>query len=196
MSKSVLFYSNKCKHSLKAIELIKKNNININLVSIDNKNIKLPTFLKVVPTIIEEGSNSPLEGEFVFKWLQRFIKQDNHQANYQANYQSNPQANHQSNAQSNPQSKLQPISSQSNDSIQPFFSNEMSGYSDGYSYLNNENPMNHSYEFLNGVETSNQNKISSIETSSSSAKEDEFNQQYEQLMEKRRSEVPDAIQRS
>ena len=176
MSKSVLFYSNKCKHSRKAIELIKKNNININLVSIDNKNIKLPTFLKVVPTIIEEGSNSPLEGDFVFKWLERFTKK--------------------SNPQSNPQSNLQPIASQSNDSIQPFFSNEMSGYSDGYSYLNNENPMNHSYEFLSGVQTTNQNQINSIETSSSSAKEDEFNQQYEQLMEKRRNEVPDAIQRS
>lgn len=184
MSKSVLFYSNKCKHSLKAIELIKQNNININLVSIDNKNVKLPTFLKVVPTIIEEGSNSPLEGDFVFKWLQRFIKQDNPQSNQQSNTQSNQQ--------SNQQSKAPP----SNDSIQPFFSNEMSGYSDGYSYLNNENPMNHSYEFLNGVETSNKNKISSIETTSSSAKEDEFNQQYEQLMEKRRSEVPDCIQRS
>ena len=56
---------------MKKLKAIQKNKININLVSIDNPNIKLPKFLKVVPTIIEEGQNSPLEGNFVFKWLDR-----------------------------------------------------------------------------------------------------------------------------
>ena len=130
MSKSVLFYSNKCKHSSKALEIIKQNNININMVSIDNKNIKLPSFLKVVPTIIEQGSDTPLEGDFVFKWLERFNKSDTSQ-----------EKNHLQIEKNEPNS----------DSIQPFFSNEMSGYSDGYSYLSNENPMNHSYEFINGI---------------------------------------------
>ena len=80
--------------------------------------------------------------------------------------------------------------------IQPFFSNEMSGYSDGYSYLNNENPMDHSYQFLNGVENNKQDIISSESSSNSSSKEDEFNKQYETLMEQRRQEIPDPVHRS
>lgn len=174
MSKSVLFYSNKCKHSRKALELIQKNKININLVSIDNPNINLPNFLKVVPTIIEEGQNSPLEGNFVFKWLDRYIKQNQTKENIVKKTPDMP----------------------NNDSIQPFFSNEMSGYSDAYSYLNNETPMNHSYEFLNGGQTQNVKDFSNSVNNNSNDKDDEFNKQYEQLMEQRRSEVPDAIKRS
>ena len=76
MSNSVLFYSNKCQHSKKALDIINKNNINIKLVSIDDKNVKLPSFLKVVPTIIQQGNDRPLEGDFVFKWLERSKSQN------------------------------------------------------------------------------------------------------------------------
>ena len=177
MSKSILFYSNKCQHSKKALDIINKNNINIKLVSIDDKSIKLPSFLKVVPTIIEQGSEQPLEGDFVFKWLNRYNKQDSSQLNSQVQ-------------------KKEPNQLQDDSKIQPFFSNEMSGYSDGYSYLNNENPMDHSYQFLNGVENNKQDIISSESSSNSSSKEDEFNKQYETLMEQRRQEIPDPVHRS
>ena len=172
MSSSILFYSNKCKHSKKAIEIINSNNINIRLISIDSKDIKLPSFLKVVPTIIEQGLDQPLEGDFVFKWLDK----------YKSKKPSHLEVSNKSKEVS---------------SIQPFFSNEMSGYSDGYSYLNNQVPMNHSFEFLNANSNST-NKISSSNTDSNatSHKEDEFNKQYEQLMAQRRSEVPDGIQRT
>ena len=172
MSSSILFYSNKCKHSRKALEIINANNINIRLISIDSKNVKLPSFLKVVPTIIEQGLDQPLEGDFVFKWLDKFKSKK-------------------------PQHLEAPNKPKEPSSIQPFFSNEMSGYSDGYSYLNNEAPMNHSFEFLNGNANS-ANKIGTSNTNSNttSQKEDEFNKQYEQLMAQRRAEVPDGIQRT
>jgi hypothetical protein len=172
MSKSILFYSNKCKHSKKAIDIINKNRINIQLVSIDDKRIKLPSFLKVVPTIIEQGSQQPLEGDFVFKWLNRYNKE----APVQVKSSEQGQATDDS-------------------KIKPFFSNEMSGYSDGYSYLNNEVPMDHSYEFLNGVESNKNINMAAESSSSSSAKEDEFNKEYESLMAQRRMEEPDAIKR-
>ena len=178
MSKSVLFYSNQCKHSLKALEIIKKNNINIKLVSVNNKNITLPSFLKVVPTIIEQGSNQPLEGDFVFKWLNKYNKQESSNLNSQVQPKETNQL-------------------QDDAKIQPFFSNEMSGYSDGYSYINNENPMDHSFQFINGIENKEEKSFSSNNsTNSTSAKEDEFNKQYEVLMQQRREEIPDALQRS
>tara|TARA_B100001248_G_scaffold253914_1_gene231692 strand:- start:1749 stop:2261 length:513 start_codon:yes stop_codon:yes gene_type:complete len=169
MSKSILFYSNRCQHSKRALDIINKNNINIKLVSIDDKSIKLPSFLKVVPTIIEQGIEKPLEGDFVFKWLDRYNKQNSSQVSTQD----------------------KPNQLQDNSKIQPFFSNEMSGYSDGYSYLNNENPMDHSYQFINGIENTQKN----MSSSESSSKEDEFNKQYEMLMEQRRQEVPNPIDR-
>jgi hypothetical protein len=173
MSDSVLFYSNKCKHSKKAIQIINDNNINIKLVSIDDKNVKLPTFLKVVPTIIQQGIEQPLEGDFVFKWLDTSKTQRSKQLEI-------------------------PKQGKDDSSIQPFFSNEMSGYSDGYSYLNNETPMNHSFEFLNGSGNIPANKINTSNSTSdkTSDKEDQFNKQYEQLMEQRRGEIPDSVQRS
>lgn len=172
MTNSILFYSNKCKHSKKALQIINDNNINIKLVSIDDKNVKLPSFLKVVPTIIQQGLEQPLEGDFVFKWLDRFKSESSKQLEI-------------------------PKQAKDNSSIQPFFSNEMSGYSDGYSYLNNETPMNHSFEFLNGSNIpANKIGTSNCTSDKTSNKEDEFNKQYEQLMEQRRGEIPDCIQRS
>jgi hypothetical protein len=173
MSKSILFYSNKCKHSKKAIDMINKNSINIQLVSIDDKSIKVPSFLKVVPTIIEQGSEQPLEGDFVFKWLSRYTKHDSGQIK-----------------------SKEPVQSADDSKIQPFFSNEMSGYSDGYSYLNNETPMDHSYQFLNGIENTKKGNMVSESSSSSSAKEDEFNKEYESLMAQRRMEEPSPLKRT
>ena len=39
MSSSILFYSNKCKHSRKALEIINANNINIRLSSFPKCNL-------------------------------------------------------------------------------------------------------------------------------------------------------------
>ena len=164
MSSSIIFYSNKCKHSKKAINIIAENNITINKICIDDNNAKLPTFLKVVPTIVDKNIPKPLEGNSVFEWLNQF-------------------------------NKTQKSSQVPNETIQPFFSNEMSGYSDNYSYIGNENPMEHSFQFLgnNSINTSNPNSSND----NSSQKEKELNSDFERLMEQRKSDVniPNQIQR-
>jgi len=181
MSNSVIFYSKKCKYSNKALKIISENNIPIKPICIDDKSIKLPSFLKVVPTIIEQGTDRPLEGDFVFKWLQSRTKKSVNVSSSNSQITSN---------------NLHTDNSQ----IQPFFSNEMSGYSDGYSYLNNESPMNHSYEFLNGMPSNNQNnnqmnpQINSNQNSSE--KEDQFNKDYENYLKSRNLNIPMPIERS
>ena len=171
MSESIIFYSMKCKHSMKALEIIKNNNININLECIDN-NKNLPKFLKVVPTIIEKNCDKPLEGDFVFNWLNRFVKSSN----------------------SNMTQK--PI--ESTDSIQPFFSNEMTGYSDGYSYISNENPMDHSFQFLNNnnnQNNNNQNNNIDRPISSNNETNDDFNKMLQSYKEARDNQLPTPISR-
>ena len=164
MSSPILFYSNKCKHSKKVIDIITQNNITINKICIDDNNAKLPSFLKVVPTIVDKSLSKPLEGNNVFEWLNQF-------------------------------NKTQTKSEVPNESIQPFFSNEMSGYSDNYSYIGNENPMEHSFQFLgnNSINTSNP----SASNDDSSEKEKELNSDFERLMEQRKSDanIPNQLQR-
>ena len=183
MSNSVIFYSKKCKYSNKALKIISENNIPIKPICIDDKSVKLPSFLKVVPTIIEQGTDRPLEGDFVFKWLESRIKKPMNSSSSS----TNPQL-----TSSNPQTD--------NSQIQPFFSNEMSGYSDGYSYLNNESPMNHSYEFLNGIPSNNQNNNQMTpqmnSNQNSSEKEDQFNKDYENYLKSRNLDIPMPIERS
>ena len=177
MSESIIFYSMRCKHSMKALEIIKNNNININLECIDN-NKNLPKFLKVVPTIIEKNCDKPLEGDFVFNWLNRFVKSSS------------------SSSSSNMTQK--PI--ESNESIQPFFSNEMTGYSDGYSYISNENPMDHSFQFLNNNQNNNQNNNNQNNNiyrpmSSNNETNDDFNKMLQSYKEARDNQLPAPISR-
>ena len=170
----------KCKYSIKALDIIKKNNININLECIDN-NKNLPKFLKVVPTIIEKNCEKPLEGNFVFNYLERFNKSNSNSSKSLLN-------NTPTNSNNN--------STENKESIQPFFSNEMSGYSDGYSYISNENPMNHSFQFLgNNTNSPNLNNIDRP-ISSNNETDDDFNKKLQNYKEQRDHQLPVPISRT
>tara|TARA_B100001123_G_C15283520_1_gene1014805 strand:+ start:378 stop:866 length:489 start_codon:yes stop_codon:yes gene_type:complete len=160
-SQIVIFYSERCNHSKKALELIKENNIKIQLQSIDRLQ-KMPDFLKVVPTIIIKKDSKKLEGKEVFKFLEQ---------------------------------------QKDNSNIQPFFSNEMTGYSDGYSYLDTNSQIDHSYEYLNKDSNTNQenstNPFDNPKSSNgSSQKEDEFNKDLEKYMQNRNQGIPEPFKRT
>ena len=171
MSTFILFYSNKCKHSQKAIQIINKYNIDIQKICIDDNKVKLPSFLKVVPTIIDKNNPQPLEGNNVFGWLEHHSKEVVKEVK----------------------------KTESTDGIEPFFSNEMSGYSDHYSYIGNENPMEHSFQFIgdNNINTSNANVSGDNSSDKSSEKEKALSSDYEKLMEQRKNDmkIPSQIQR-
>ena len=171
MSTFILFYSNKCKHSQKAIQIINKYNIDIQKICIDDNKVKLPSFLKVVPTIIDKNNPQPLEGNNVFGWLEQHSKEVVKEVK----------------------------KTESTDGIEPFFSNEMSGYSDHYSYIGNENPMEHSFQFIgdNNINTSNANVSGDNSSDKSSEKEKALSSDYEKLMEQRKNDmkIPSQIQR-
>jgi len=76
----ILFYSNKCLHSKELLNLLYKDvelNQKFTKINIDNSNIKLPPYVKSVPTAIipNNGSPSLLVGSAIFKWYnQRHAK--------------------------------------------------------------------------------------------------------------------------
>ena len=58
----VLFYSKKCKISIKLLDIIQKENISnkCTLICIDDNKIKLPTNITNIPAIITKNINKPL----------------------------------------------------------------------------------------------------------------------------------------
>ena len=104
----VLFYSNKCIHSKEFLNMLyKDNNLNnqTTKVNVDNPNIKLPPYIKSVPSLIINENNKPnlLVGSKIFDWYNQKHKQNI-----------------------------------SNDTIMEWDPCTMSGYSDAFSYLENE----------------------------------------------------------
>jgi hypothetical protein len=67
----VLFYSKTCDFCLKLIEYINKNNLNeyFNMICIDDDTTKIPKNITVVPTIIDEEIEAPLEGKKAFEYV-------------------------------------------------------------------------------------------------------------------------------
>ena len=66
---NILFYSIKCKDCRQLIMIMNNNKIlqNFKLISVEENNI--PNGIKIVPTLIVKGINSPLEGINAFKWV-------------------------------------------------------------------------------------------------------------------------------
>ena len=69
----ILFFSNKCLHSKELIILLSKDvelNQKFTKINIDNSNIKIPPYVKSVPTAIipQNGQPSLMVGSQIFKW--------------------------------------------------------------------------------------------------------------------------------
>lgn len=68
----VLFYSNNCEHSKKFLISLMKTNFNelVRKICVDKKDVKIPSIVTNVPTLVARGINRPLVGEQVFSWLE------------------------------------------------------------------------------------------------------------------------------
>jgi len=69
----ILFYSNKCLHSKELLNLLYKDvqlNQKFTKINIDNPNIKIPPYVKAVPTAIVTINGKPnlMVGTAIFKW--------------------------------------------------------------------------------------------------------------------------------
>ena len=70
----ILFYSNKCLHCKELLNLLYKDvqlNQKFTKVNIDNNNIKIPPYVKSVPTAIISINGKPnlMVGSSIFKWF-------------------------------------------------------------------------------------------------------------------------------
>ena len=79
IGKDILFYSNYCDFSKEIVNNISNNNLSDNFVFIcvDDKNIELPTFLKVVPTIFNIHQKEVLIEEDLDNYLNNKLNKIN-----------------------------------------------------------------------------------------------------------------------
>ena len=158
----VLFYSNKCLHSKELLGLLVKDvslNQKFTKINIDNPNLKLPPYIKSVPTAIITINARPniLVGSNIFKWYQETHKKV-----------------------------------VENQSILDWDPHTMSGYSDGFSYISTNDVMKKSFAFLN-----DNNSIITPDEKNYSAQSDdktqpktELDMDFENIVNRRKSEVP------
>tara|TARA_Y200000002_G_scaffold377887_1_gene384258 strand:- start:2428 stop:2943 length:516 start_codon:yes stop_codon:yes gene_type:complete len=163
----VLFYSNKCIHSKEFLTLLHKDsslNNQTTKVNVDNPNIKLPPYIKSVPSLIINENNKPnlLVGRKIFDWYNQQHKQNI-----------------------------------SKDSIMDWDPCTMSGYSDGFSYLESDDVMKKSYSFIDSNDKINTPDESSFDSgkSSSGPEKTQLDNDYENFMASRSNEVAAPIQR-
>lgn len=163
----ILFYSNKCLHSKELLNLLYKDNeLNqkFTKINIDNSNIKIPPYVKAVPTAIITNNGEPtlLVGSNIFKWYNQ---------------------NH---------AKI--VESQT---IQDWDPLTMSGYSDGFSYLQNDNVMKKSFAFVgesDKIVTPDEKNYTDNGKGENRPKT-ELDSQYENFVNQRKFDMPNAPSR-
>jgi hypothetical protein len=174
-SEYILFYSNKCLHCKELLTLLYKDvelNQKFTKINIDNTGIKIPPYVKAVPSAIITNNGQPnlMVGNAIFKWFnQRHSKT---------------------------------IETQS---ISDWDPQTMSGFSDGFSYLENNNPViKRSFAFVSdnisistpNPETYTDNRDSNSGTNTKGdLKKKQFDNEYETFMNQRKNEVPSSIPR-
>lgn len=162
----VLFHSSKCLHSKEFLQLLYKDvelNQKFTKVNVDNPNVKLPPYVKAVPSMIvtENGKPSLLVGSKIFDWYKQLNKKNDNLNN-----------------------------------IQDWDPSTMTGYSDGFSYLENPDVMKKSFSFL-----SDEDKIITPdeknygEDSNKNQPKTGLDNDYEKFMSSRSNDIPAAPQR-
>lgn len=162
----LLFYSKNCIYSTDFINKLFKNQDlykKFILINVNNKSIKIPNFVKSVPTILitENSKRELLVGSQVFNWLKKFTKEEVKKG------------------------------------IENWDPITMSGYSDSFSYIEEGNAMEKNYSFLNSKipQINTPSEGSNVSKNASNQVKSKTDMAYENLINKRKMEIPNPIRR-
>jgi hypothetical protein len=165
----LLFYSSKCLHSKDFLTILSKDvelNKKFTKINIDNKSIKLPPYIKAVPSAIITTKGQPqlLVGTAIFKWYSETHKKsvEKHQ-----------------------------------EGILDWDPMAMTGYSDGFSYIENSgDPQKKSFAFLGGndgsIYTPDEKSFGGNDDKKSGGAKTDLDVNYEQFMNNRKHDVPNS----
>jgi len=202
MENHLLFYSNYCNNCKEFAQQLFKSPFHekFKKICVDN-NPKIPKEITSIPCIIVPRMVKPLVGTEAFHWLhgmnqmhlQEKEKEVNNDASNKAHYGGKGGGGGEKDGKSDPTNLNYAMGGVT------AYSGTMGGFSDNFSFIGNESPMEHSFVFLGD----NENKIytpqeggdprSSME--SSSGKKSDMDKDFERLLEARNRDMPKPIAR-
>lgn len=190
LSKDLLFYSNYCLHSNNLINTISKTSIHneILYICIDEKKVKVPSFITRVPTIYLTKEKKILVEDDIDRWFEQRNRQNQQeqerqkqiqQASQQQGGNSRQVANNQQQQNPNP-----------DEGIMAYHGNEMgSSMSNNYSFLeeNDNSSLNHNFEFLDASNSSRINTPKEFNQNNAGHKS-QLDTDFDKLMASRNNE--------
>tara|TARA_Y100000389_G_scaffold27557_1_gene23652 strand:+ start:8983 stop:9570 length:588 start_codon:yes stop_codon:yes gene_type:complete len=186
----VLFYSERCSHSGEFNNLLSQTQYKDVFVRINvdyNKN--LPKSIRSVPTIIVPTHREPLSGNAAFMWINSAIQRSQGQ-----NAVGSGPVPQRSNSQQHREN-----TNKDDDDVSPFFASEMSGnFSDGFSFLDNNNPISHQFSFLGENEITQETVAKQNNSTGNSridARMESMDNDYERLIQQRNNDIGQSIER-
>ena len=226
--KKLLYFSSKCTHSNDILHLIRSNNLQNNFRLIDISKEQVPEYIKSVPSLIIPKGNGEadlLVGSNLFKWVNdTFIKQQGRQQQQQGQQQQGrqQQQGQQQQGQQQPnyiqeqdgkkeinheelnKQAASKLAKNEKKDISDYEPGTMNGFSDNFSFLSDNGPIDHNFSFLGGGDNSVPgNKQLPFEDRQSNSdvnnqeKKNEMDKAYAQMMSNRTndSSVPAPIAR-
>jgi hypothetical protein len=189
-SKYILFYSNNCIHSREFLNQLYKNQPLFEAfikVDVEKSKVNIPKCVTAVPTIIIRAPSMKAQvytGDEVFNWYNKLLSRlDN------ASSKNNP---------STASSSMGSGTSSSIGGVLDYDPCAMSGFSDGFAYLDDKtskmNPLEHQFEFLSGGGGGNLMGNMSLDPTSQlkdkGQDKSELDARMEQLMAQRARDAP------
>jgi hypothetical protein len=221
--KKLLYFSSKCTHSNDILHLIRSNNLQNNFRLIDIAKEQVPEYIKSVPSLIIPKGNGEadlLVGSNLFKWVNdTFINQQGHQqqqgrqqqqghqqqqGQQQPNYIQEQDGKKEINHEELNKHVASKLAKNEKKDISDYEPGTMNGFSDNFSFLSDNGPIDHNFSFLGGGDNSVPgNKQLPFEDRESSSdvnnqeKKNEMDKAYAQMMSNRTndSSIPAPISR-
>ena len=152
-----LFYANNCPHSVKLINFLRKNRLidGIEFCNVGNPNIKIPPFIKSVPTLYLSVDRKILVNQELFTWAQNRVDMTNRLPGDGGSNSSSVGGSNSSSSGGNGGGssiiQIQNVDITGDENIGAYQAGEFGNFSDTYAFVNDNDAITQqSFEFLDG----------------------------------------------
>lgn len=193
METYILFYSNYCSNCKEFIQNLYKSSFfeKFKKVCVDN-NPRIPKEITSIPSIIVPRMMKPLTGTEAFHWLRGMNQIHLQEQEKQINSSSTPKPSSNNN-EGDPTNLNYAMGSVT------AYSGTMDGFSDNFSFLGNDKPLEHSFSFLgqgdSKISTPQEGGDDPRSSMESGSKKTDMDKDFERLMAMRANDLPKPIMR-